>query len=1141
MQIELVDESQFHTHDLRAAAAAGAASAATSGITIRALPLGCIYAIECDGILINQVLASPLAGGIHRIYLRRHDADGTIRFCEVVGPASSSGFAASAEQFVWTGEWEGVAYRCTCRLHASGEAWFFDVQVENRTPEQTLRCDAILVQDIGLATRGQVRNNELFTSQYLDHFAIEDSNVGYLVMSRQNLPQLVGSALTHPWLLQGCFPRGRGLATDGFDFFGAAHRGDGVPVALSEGVIGERIRQYEAGYTAIQSVEVELKPSRSFSWTFFSHFVPDHPEASSPADAQRVERVQAMRNEMTTAPAPPAAAGQDRSVFQTCELFDADDLNENDLRRLFPAEHRHIELDHDLVTSFFHGPDARHVVLKSKELSVARPHGHIMRSGRGMTPDAELMSCAFYAAGVFASQLTLGNTSLGKLLSGVRDSLNLVRSNGLRLFVRHDSSAPWQLLATPSAFEMAVDQCRWIYQRRGDRLTVTCSASDDQPSFTYDVRVEGRPVELLICGEIAAGPAEYESQPRMTVDRDRGTITIRPDQRFILGKSQPNICFEVLAQHDAVEAIGGDELLFADQQSRRLPYFTIRTRATTSLQFTFTGTLGTPKTLEAKNATTPTIKLQLPSKQQQADQIQDTLTWFARDAMVHLSTPRGLEQANGGAWGVRDVCQGSVEFLLAYDRCELVADILRKVFSQQYHGRGDWPQWFMFPPFEEIQSTHCHGDVLIWPLKALCDYLEHSNNGSILHERLPYTDETTFQPIEASRQTILEHVDRLLQRMRQQFLPGVALPRYGEGDWDDSLQPADPLLRERLVSSWTTQLMYQTLRRYADALARFGETSRSESAAHLAEQIRADFQRYLMPDGVVAGFAAFAGDPPRPVEYLLHPSDARTGIHYRLIPMSRGILSGIFSTEQAKQHVGLMHEHLLYPDGARLMDRPTTYTGGTERIFRRSESAAFFGREIGLQYVHAHLRYAEAMAHMGRADELWRAMLVVNPIAVTQVVPGARERQRNCYFSSSDAAFRDRYQASRDYDKLRRGEVATDAGWRIYSSGPGIYTNLVIRHLLGLRRYFDSVEFDPVLPKELAGLSCELPCEGREVRYEFAVKTDSCAVKRIAVNGVPITALTRVEHPYRAGPVRIERTKFMAMLTKGQNIVRLET
>ena len=103
---------------------------------------------------------------------------------------------------------------------------------------------------------------------------------------------------------------------------------------------------------------------------------------------------------------------------------------------------------------------------------------------------------------------------------------------------------------------------------------------------------------------------------------------------------------------------------------------------------------------------------------EQTSQLQDTLAWFARDAIVHLGTPRGLEQPNGGAWGVRDVCQGPVEFLLSYGHDEIVAVILRKVFSQQYLRRRDWPQWFMFPPFQEIQSRECHGDVLIWPLKA---------------------------------------------------------------------------------------------------------------------------------------------------------------------------------------------------------------------------------------------------------------------------------------------------------------------------------------------------------------------------------------------------------------------------------------
>src|SRR5262249_16765322 len=58
-----------------------------------------------------------------------------------------------------------------------------------------------------------------------------------------------------------------------------------------------------------------------------------------------------------------------------------------------------------------------------------------------------------------------------------------------------------------------------------------------------------------------------------------------------------------------------------------------------------------------------------------ADRIQDALAWFARDAMIHLCAPRGLEQSNGGAWGVRDVCQGAVEFLLSYDHGPIVADI----------------------------------------------------------------------------------------------------------------------------------------------------------------------------------------------------------------------------------------------------------------------------------------------------------------------------------------------------------------------------------------------------------------------------------------------------------------------------------
>ena len=170
--------------------------------------------------------------------------------------------------------------------------------------------------------------------------------------------------------------------------------------------------------------------------------------------------------------------------------------------------------------------------------------------------------------------------------------------------------------------------------------------------------------------------------------------------------------------------------------------------------------------------------------------------------------------------------------------------------------------------------------------------------------------------------------------------------------------------------------------------------------------------------------------------------------------MTQGMIGGIFTKQQARRHLGLIRKHLLFSDGARLMDRPIAYHGGPETIFRRAELAAFFGREIGLMYVHSHLRYAEAMSVLGESEAQWNALMVANPIAVTDRLTHASLRQRNAYFSSSDAAFQDRYQASAEWARVKADRIAVDGGWRIYSSGPGLTTNMLIRHVFGVRRWF---------------------------------------------------------------------------------------
>jgi cellobiose phosphorylase len=98
---------------------------------------------------------------------------------------------------------------------------------------------------------------------------------------------------------------------------------------------------------------------------------------------------------------------------------------------------------------------------------------------------------------------------------------------------------------------------------------------------------------------------------------------------------------------------------------------------------------------------------------------------------------------------------------------------------------------------------------------------------------------------------------------------------------------------------------------------------------------------------------------------------------------------------------------------------------------------------------------------------------------VTDRVAQALPRQRNAYFSSSDAAFPDRYAASSEWSQVKAGTVGVEGGWRIYSSGPGIYAKLVIGDVLGHHRWWGRRTARPLLPQALQGVTLEMNTGGR--------------------------------------------------------------
>ena len=302
--------------------------------------------------------------------------------------------------------------------------------------------------------------------------------------------------------------------------------------------------------------------------------------------------------------------------------------------------------------------------------------------------------------------------------------------------------------------------------------------------------------------------------------------------------------------------------------------------------------------------------------------------------------------------------------------------------------------------------------------------------------------------------------------------------------------------------------------------------------------MRTDFAAQLMPGGVVAGF--LVTEPDGRARPLLHPNDAVTGIHYRLLPMTRSMLAELFTPAEAKHHLQIIGQELSFPDGVRLMNRPSAYQGGRERFFKRADTAANVGREIGLHYVHANLRYVAALAKLGEAGKLWAELQRLNPVALRESVPTAAPRQSNVYFSSSDADFADRYEAADRWEELRRGEVAVRGGWRLYSSGPGLFLHLIRSSLLGIRESFGEIIFDPVLPPGLDGLVASTTLCGRPVELQYRVRKGTFAPHSVTVNGVVLPEGRREANPYRTGGLGFPAWLVGSHLLAGSNLIVVE-
>ena len=214
----------------------------------------------------------------------------------------------------------------------------------------------------------------------------------------------------------------------------------------------------------------------------------------------------------------------------------------------------------------------------------------------------------------------------------------------------------------------------------------------------------------------------------------------------------------------------------------------------------------------------------------------------------------------------------------------------------------------------------------------------------------------------------------------------------------------------------------------------------------------------------------------------------------------------------------------------RLFDRPAAYHGGPMEVFQRAEASTFFGREIGIMYTHAHLRYAEALARVGDGPGLLARAGAGQPRrdaragrpgpapAVDDVLLLLRRRVPR------PGGGRTRLRQVRRRHRRARGWLA-----RLLLRARGSTYGSCASACSASGCAGERVEIDPVLPLSLDGLVAQVRLFGRTVDVAYSVRGAGYGATRITVDGQKLPD-QRLENRYRTGGLSVASDELRNLL-----------
>ena len=452
--------------------------------------------------------------------------------------------------------------------------------------------------------------------------------------------------------------------------------------------------------------------------------------------------------------------------------------------------------------------------------------------------------------------------------------------------------------------------------------------------------------------------------------------------------------------------------------------------------------------------------------------------WLLYQTMVSRLWGRTSFYQAGGAFGFRDQLQDSL--ILLYYAPELTRKQILYHAKHQFK-EGDVLHWWHPEKDNGIRTRY--SDDLLWLPYILCEYVEKTEDFSILSEEVPYVQmdllnedenekyEKTTSSIET--ESIYLHAKRAIEKSLSFGEHG--LPKMGSGDWNDGMNQV------KGESVWLGFFLYEVLKHFCQ-LCEMKQDKDIERYVKTMDELKKSlnenawdgrwYKRAYYKDGQAMG------------------SHENEECKIDGISQSWSVISGAGEIEKQRVAMERLDNYLVHRE-SRIIHLLTPAFHSDEKNPGYIKCYIPGVRENGGQYTHGAVWSILAMAKLHEREKAFEYFCMLNPIE------HARNKENTLIYKVEPyVVAADIYSAT---NMLGRG------GWTWYTGSSSWLFIAGLEGILGVKKEGDVLEISPCIPNDWENYEVNLSVgKAKYLICVYQMEHQNSSIKTIYVDNNPI-------------------------------------